>query len=67
MTYIVIDINSDCDPTIWPVDTDAERDDARRALCDAGLLWEYVWTSPGRGFNDSYKNGQIFFATKLDK
>lgn len=57
--YIVIDINSDLDPVTYPIDTDTEIAAAERALRDAGLAYEDVWTGEGE---DAIKCGSKLFA-----
>lgn len=63
MTYIVIDINSDCDPVTYATDTEEEIATARVALRDAGLAYEDVWTSPSdEDAPESYKTSNKLFA-----
>jgi hypothetical protein len=47
MSYIVIDINSDLESTVYEINTDAEIATAKVALRDAGLAYEYVWADDG--------------------
>lgn len=63
MEYIVIDTNSDLDPTTYPLETDEQIAEARCALADAGLAYEDVWTSPtDEHAPEAYKSGRKLFA-----
>ena len=62
--FIVIDINSDLDPSIYPCDTASEIADAEIALRDAGLKQADVYVGDPDGSGDSHKNGQLVFAAR---
>lgn len=66
-TFVLIDINSDLDPIAYEIDTDEQVHEARKALRDAGLAYEDVWTgdpNPGEASNDNIKTGAKLFAYK---
>jgi len=59
--YIVIDINSDLEPTVYAIDTDESEQAARSALRDAGLAYEDVWVGE-YGTSAAHKVGSKLFA-----
>lgn len=64
MSHIIIHINSELDPTTYPIDSYEEIVAAEAALRDAGLAFEDVWVGEP-GSPDAYKNGQKLFAAGL--
>jgi len=59
--YIVIDINSDEESVVYPIDSFADECKARTALRDAGLAYEDVWVGEW-DTGDATKTGDKLFA-----
>ena len=58
MTFIMVGVMA------YPTDTDAEIENARRAMLGAGMTDATVYAGDADG-DDSYPNGQILFANEV--